>query len=121
VATAAASRRSALACQNPPFIYNSLPYGPNRIAGKALFPILVRLDGVVLPAINRIEVRIERQRSDQAQTSRQHHAEVCELIEGFLPEDEKAMPAVIAVKVNDIYLALSRAMDLPPAASWLDD
>ena len=52
---------------------------------------------------------------------RQHHAEVCELIEGFLPEDEKAMPAVIAVKVNDIYLALSRAMDLPPAASWLDE
>src|SRR6267142_6857848 len=28
-------------------IYNPLPYGPNRIAGKALFPILVRLVGVV--------------------------------------------------------------------------
>jgi len=39
----------------------------------------------------------------------------------FLPEDDKVMPADVTVKVGDIYRSLSRAMDLPPAASWLDD
>ena len=45
---------------------------------------------------------------------------VCEVVESFLPEGEW-MPADVDHKVNDIYLSLSRAMDLPPAASWLDD
>jgi len=34
---------------------------------------------------------------------------ICELIEGFLPESGKAMPVVVTVKVNDVYLAISRS------------
>jgi hypothetical protein len=45
---------------------------------------------------------------------------VCEVAESFLPEGEW-MPADVDQKVNDIYLSLSRAIDQPPAASWLDD
>jgi hypothetical protein len=46
---------------------------------------------------------------------------ICELVESFLPEDDKVMPADVTVKVGDIDRSLSRAMDLPPAATWLDD
>jgi hypothetical protein len=38
-----------------------------------------------------------------------------------MPECDKAMSAAVSHKVNDVYLAISRAMDLPPAESWLDD
>jgi hypothetical protein len=46
---------------------------------------------------------------------------ICELVEGFLPESDKVMPAIVTHQVNDVYLAVSRAMNLPPATSWLDD
>jgi hypothetical protein len=38
-----------------------------------------------------------------------------------MPESDKAIPAAVSHKVNDVHLTISRAMDLPPAASWLDD
>jgi hypothetical protein len=50
-----------------------------------------------------------------------HLLKICELVEGFLPESDKVMPAIVTHQVNEVYLAVSRAMDLPPATSWLDD
>ena len=46
---------------------------------------------------------------------------VCELAEGYLPETDKAVTREDELKVDEIYKLLSRAMDLPPAASWLDE
>jgi hypothetical protein len=45
----------------------------------------------------------------------------CELAESHQPETDKAMTHEDELKVDEIYQLLSRAMDLPPAASWLDD
>jgi hypothetical protein len=45
---------------------------------------------------------------------------VCELAESYRPETE-AMTPEDELKVDEIYQLLSRAMDLPPTASWLDD
>ena len=46
---------------------------------------------------------------------------VCELAESRRPESDKAMTPEHEQRVAEIYQLLSRAMDLPPAASWLDD
>jgi aminopeptidase C len=46
---------------------------------------------------------------------------VCELAESHRPETDKAMTPEDELKVDEIYQLLSRAMDLPPTASWLDD
>jgi hypothetical protein len=46
---------------------------------------------------------------------------VCELPESHRPETDKAMTPEDELKVDEIYQLLSRPMDLPPAASWLDD
>jgi hypothetical protein len=46
---------------------------------------------------------------------------VCELAESHRPETDKAMTPEDELKVDEIYQLLSRPMDLPPAASWLDD
>ena len=46
---------------------------------------------------------------------------VCELAESHRPETDKAMMLEDELKVDEIYQLLNRAMDLPPAASWLDD
>ena len=46
---------------------------------------------------------------------------VCELAESYRPETDKAMTPEDELKVDEIYRLLSRAMDLPPAASRLDD
>jgi aminopeptidase C len=44
---------------------------------------------------------------------------VCELAESHRPETDKAMTPEDELKVDEIYQLLSRAMDLPPTASWL--
>ena len=46
---------------------------------------------------------------------------VCELAESHRPETDKAMTPEDELKVDEIYQLLSRATDLPPTASWLDD
>jgi hypothetical protein len=46
---------------------------------------------------------------------------LCELAESHRPETDKAMTHEDESKVDEIYQLLSRAMDLPPAGSWLDD
>ena len=46
---------------------------------------------------------------------------VCGLAESHGPETDKAMTSEDELKVDEIYRLLNRAMDLPPAASWLDD
>ena len=46
---------------------------------------------------------------------------VYELAESHRPETDKAMTPEDELKVDEIYQLLSRPMDLPPAASWLDD
>ena len=46
---------------------------------------------------------------------------VSELAESHRPETDKAMTPEDELKVDEIYQLLSRAMDLPPTASWLDD
>ena len=46
---------------------------------------------------------------------------VCELAESRRPETDKVMTPEHELRVDEIYQLLSRAMDLPPTASWLDD
>jgi aminopeptidase C len=46
---------------------------------------------------------------------------LCELAESHRPDTDKAMTLEDELKVDEIYHLLSRAMDLPPAASRLDD
>jgi hypothetical protein len=44
---------------------------------------------------------------------------VCELAESYRPETDKAMTCQDELRVDEIYRLLNRAVDLPPAASWL--